>query len=259
MKPNKVLATLLLVTILASTMIASVAAVTDINLGWTGNLNLLFTNPDAVVGVNSGGGVTGLFNLHDADNNPYGYGVDSINADLYATISGGGAIDYSYNRTNSKVSAYGPADQSTYSYLTTDGTGQLIRRTSSNYAALISGGYGFMGSNNQFLASGNYYIEHNVVNGGLFAGFMAAGIGTADIDHMTDDTKNTETRFGWGGGCYTNADVTMTGLGIYERTAYFLTSLNVASGGSALGSGTWSESWSFTNGFSMGDTSFTVK
>ena len=116
-----------------------------------------------------------------------------------------------------------------------------------------------MGSNNQFLASGEYLIQHNVVNGGLFAGFMANGIGTADIDHMTDSAGNTETRFGWGGGCYTDADVTITGIGFYQRAADFLTSLNVANGGSALGVGSWSESWSFTNGFAMGDTSFTVK
>jgi len=258
MKTKKVLVTLLLATMLIATLVMPAFAATDINLGWNGNLNLLFTDPDAVVEVNSGGGVTGLFNLHDADDNPYSYGVDSINADLYATIAGGGEVEYTYTRTDSKVSMYGPAGQSTYSYIGTDGTGQIVRRTSSNYASLGNGGYGFYGSNNQFLATGDYLIQHNVVNNGLFAGFMASGLGSADIDHMTDGAGG-GVNFGFGGGCYTDADVTMTGLGLYQRAATFLTSLDVANGGSALGAGSWSESWSFTNGFAMGDTSFTVK
>lgn len=260
-KMNKriVLAITMLVLVLTSSLVMTASAATDITLTWAGNLGFLYANDDADVGASSAGGVTGLLHLNDLEDNPYSYGVDTIRSDIYATILGGGEVDFSFDRTDS--GPYGPADQSTYSYLGTDGTGQLIFRTRTNYADLDSSNYGFQ-ANDQFQADamgGSYAAYHEVTNGDLFASFLAQGDGTVDIDHMTDDTWDQEIKFGWGCGCYTNADVTITGAGLYEREANFLTSLNVASGGSASGAGSWVETWTFGSGFSMGDTSFTVK
>ncbi|MBS7631795.1 hypothetical protein KEJ47_09575 [Candidatus Bathyarchaeota archaeon] len=246
-----------LVAILALPL-AGVSAATDMDLTWSGpgSVSGTFTSgDDAVVGMYADGWTHGQFHATDADDNPYNYQVDTTSAWFKGYIDDGGELYFDFDRRDSHESMYGPADQRTESYLGSSGTGQLIFRTRSNYADLDSSNYNFQ-NNDHFLATGEYYAYHNVYNGNNWAGFMAAGNGTLDIDHMTDDTWVTTIKFGHGCGCYTNADVVQTGAGEFNLGAHFEDGMQM-DGWSASGEVDYSFHVGFTSGFSWSDYHFT--
>lgn len=227
-----------------------IAAPSFTTVNWTGGGVLDIeeqSDDDAYSWVHTeGNGIMGTYSLTDSNDNPYSYGVDAVNTQLDASITNG-YIEFGVDRQDSKDSMYGPADQSTYSFLGSTGTGSLTFQTRTNYADLDSSNYGFQ-SNDQFLASGTYEAYHNVTNGANSAYFWAGGVGTLDQDHMTDDTGNTKINFGAGCGCYTNADVTQTGGGFFEVGGHFENSLTNTDV-SATGPVTYVERYDFSDGF----------
>lgn len=238
--------------------LAGAKATTEMDLTWSGlgYVSGTFTSgDDAVVGMYAEGFTHGQFHATDADDNPYNYQVDTTSAWFKGYVDGGGELYFNFDRTDSYEPMYGPADQYTESYLGCSGTGQLIFTTRSNYADLDSSNYGFQ-ANDQFLANGVYLAYHYVENGDNNAWFEAGGNGTLDIDHMTDDTGNTQIKFGHGCGCYTNADVVQTGEGYFDLGAHFENSMTM-DGWSASGDVDYGFHVDFTSGFSWSDYHFT--
>jgi len=259
MKAKKLMMFVTMLCIFALPLIGAKAS-TDMNVEWDGlgYVSGTFTpGDDAVVDFWAEGYTHGEFHAQDADDNPYNYQVDTISSQFKGYVDDGGELYFGFNRTDSWTSMYGPADQWTESYLGCSGTGQLIFRTRSNFADLDSSNYGYQ-ADNQFLASGEYYAWHEVDNGPNYAYFEAGGLGTLDIDHMTDDTGNTMVRFGWGCGCYTNCDVVQTGSGYFELGAGFTNGMTGPGGWTVGGSGTYYQHVDFTSGFSWSDYHFTV-
>jgi len=238
----------------------ALAGPTELTFNWDGfgAISIDFTADDDASSIfDAVGNTKGTFYAKDSDNNPYGYGVDNFIAELEAEIDGGGFLDFKVNRTDSKESMYGSADQSTRTWLYSDDTGLLNFRTSTNYANLRSSNYGWHSSNN-FVAdagSGVYELQHSVTNGDNFASLYAIGDGTVNIDHMSDDVGNTNIKFGRGCGCFTNADATFTGSGLFRLNAHYENSMSMG-GWSANGPVDWTQTWSFGDGFTINDYSF---
>lgn len=246
----------LMTTAFAVLLVSSVQASTVLNLNWNngGIITANMDTGDAVLSFQSNADMaSGSLWAKDYDDNPYGYGVDGFKTEISSYVSNG-FTEYSVQRTDSKESMYGPADQSTYSFLGSSGSGSLTFSTSTNYAALRSSNYGYQ-ANDQFVASGDYLAYHEVVNGDNEAWWEASGSGSLDVDHMADDTWTSQIQFGFGDGCYKNADVTQIGSGYYSQGAVFGNSFTQG-GSTASGVGTYSYQVTFASGFSWSDTSF---
>ena len=232
------------------------AAPTDFNLNWNGAGSLgatWVTDGTTATFSTSGNGVAGSWVASDANNNPYGYGVDSATSDFRASVTGGGMIQYSQLRTGSYAPMYGPADQGTTSgVLSALGSATLNQYVYTNYADLGVGNYGHV-TNNQFTASGDYSAYHSIFNGANGAGWNIAGTGSTNISDMTDTANgNVGWTLGSGGGCYTNAQVSASGSGSFDLGANSGASMSGA-GWSTVGASNYSGSWSFASGFTLTD------
>ena len=250
----------LMVVSLLAMALPFVFANVDVNISGTDYNNIdtsiLYDN-DAVAVFNYTG--FGSFNLRGlgTDNTGYpSYGVDSTATTLTSDIVGGGFIQFAVQRLDSYEPMYGDAVQSSYAYITSSDVASLDFRVTTNYASLGVNNYGWS-TNDQFTASGNYTATHSITNGANNAGFLATGTnGTLDIDHMTDGTWGTNSIvFGAGGGCYTNANVDQTGSGTFVLGAHFENSFTMGTV-TAGGAVTYSEGYSFTDGFSWTNYSF---
>ena len=239
--------------------VATVMAQTEFNLSWNGGgiISSTIDTGDARASfVSAAVAYQGSLYAKDYDNNPYGYGVDSFLVELNSEVWGG-ETELFVERLTSKESMYGQAGQTSYSYLGAD-HGALTFRVTTNYASMKSSNYGFQ-SNNQFVAEGGYLAVHAVNNTANEAYFIASGNdGTLNINHMSDESHASEIRFGWGCGCYTNADVYQTGAGMFEIGSTFTNSFS-NSDFSAGGSGTYMQRITFTDGFTWEDYSLTAK
>lgn len=152
------------------------SAETTVDTTWTGNG---FVSTDFVAGDDSdshfstvGASISGEFHGKDSDNNPYGYGVDSTNSWVKASVSGyGGGSPNSYmkfevNRGDSK-SSYGAAGQRSYTEIWTDGTAEMAYKSGSNYASMSNGGVNSMpktSNGRSFEATGNHNIYHKITD-----------------------------------------------------------------------------------------------
>jgi len=238
--------------LMTSTM---VFATTELDVDWdgAGGFSVDWDTGDAGMRFSTlGDRIMGTLYAKDYDDNPYSYGVDTFLTNVDAYVENG-YIGYGVNRIDS-TGMYGPADQSTSSSIGSTGWASLAFQTRTNFADLDSSNYGFQ-ANDHFLAEGGYGARHEVYNGLNNAYFEAAGDGTLDIDHMTDDTWTTRIKFGKGCGCYTNADVTQTGSGYFELGAEFENSFTMG-GMTASGPVDYLQRISFSNGFSWSDYSF---
>ena len=191
----------------------------------------------------------GVFNCTDYDDNPYGYNVDTFDTRVDAHFEDGGVIEWQVDKTDNQAS-YGPAGQQSYSFITSDGTGDLKFKSWSNYASLQDCEYSYQ-SNDQFQATGEYEIFHSFNAGDDDGGrrpdgalVWSIGSGSSSITLMNSDTgwsgaDKTSYRFGTGCGCYQNTDVTATGAGHFEISAWADNALTLGAGpvGSILGDG----------------------
>ncbi len=206
---------------IAGAGIASASTTFETSWGGSGYLDIDFKSGDDARNRfwTNGVGIQGTYKGIDKDNNPYGYGVDSTESEIKASVANGW-MKYQYNRTDSKTSMYGPAGQSSYSFLGSDGTANFAWRTTSNYASMKSSNYGFQ-SSNQFKATGNHFLQHgiNTQNSGALWTINASG--TSSVSHMSDEAYGASGfKFGKGCGCYTNAKVDIVGSGTYNLEAF---------------------------------------
>jgi len=212
----------------------------------------------------------GEFTATDANDNPYGYGVDSNSAYIVASFQGGYA-QFRTDRLTSYVPMYGPAGQCVEAGVFSTGTGTIATGSSTNYAAMVNGTYGkpwLNGAN--FTATGDYSIYQIIgAPSGNFASVQVAGEGSASVNCMTTQAFATRADLGWGAGCYTNAKVNATGSGWYVVQAYGVNGLatpiagadgSVVSGGiSTSGASSLSILVNFASGLSVGNFSVATK
>ena len=209
--------------LVATTGVITVGAQTTFDSTWSGagffNVSMV-AGDDATSYFETFGSTSAIGAFHgvDYDNNPYGYNVDTVLAQVEANIAGGGWLMFDNIRTDSYVPMYGAPGEQSWTRITTDDTAQLQFRTRSAYAELQSSNYGFQ-ANNHFLATGTFDVYHKLSDDtGEGAYVWNYGTGSTDIDFMSESTwgKTGSFNFGKGSGCYTNADVSATGSGVFE-------------------------------------------
>ena len=202
----------------------------DTNLTWdgTGYVSIDVTaDDDAMTYFRTGGDhIFGSLHVKDHEDNPYGYGVDCYDVGVYATVEGGGHIEFGTLRTDSKESMYGPAGQSSESYIYTSDYAFMGWRTSTNYASLADCQYGWQSSDN-FMASGEHFEYSHLLLDGASDGseVYGSGSGSVEIDLMNSKTgwggpDKSSFTFGKGCGCYLNCDAEGTGSGYFNVEAW---------------------------------------
>lgn len=159
----------------------------------------------------------GTFTVKDLNDNPYGYGVDSVTTGLTASVTEG-FIRTDTERLTSKDSSYGLAGQTSYSYVSASGgTASMATRVSTNFASLKVPTYRYqLPGGHNFVADANLYEMYTGVSNGLenWGEVYATGNGFAELDAMSSEASgNGGIRLGWGCGCYTDANFNATGDG----------------------------------------------
>jgi len=242
------------------------AAPTTVDIDWNtaGVIDIVVDSDDdfdSDFHMFSAGQVTGKYLLNDAEDNPYGYGVDTVTAQVEAQVIGGGYMTFENIRTDSLVSMYGTAGEHSYTEIQTDDTAQLQFRTGGNYANLQSCNWGFHPSDH-FMATGNFNVYHSLADDtGEGAWLKSIGSGTTDIDLMSESTwgPTGSFTFGEGCGCFTNADITATGAGYFELGAVAENQITGTSipfainGDGTLGSASYLLQVNYGTGFNFGN------
>lgn len=256
---------------------------TELNMSWSGagNVSTTFTAGNdaihsfATFGLN---GISGTFNAKDLNDNPYTYNVDSTNSYLTSHVIDGWTL-YQVDRTDSKTSYCQPG-QLSYSYIQAyGGWAEMAMGSQTNYAKMTNDTYTPGGappnttSGKNFEANATSYILQQWIGAGgtpstptsNCAGFTAQGNGTALIDTMCSEAGG-GVRFGWGCGCYTNADAVMTGSGTFSAGGTGSNSVTTPSSGgwTVNGNGTFGSASlgilaTFLNGASVSDYSIAVQ
>jgi len=211
----------ILVAMLFCIGIASATTSVDTNWNGAGSFDTHFiAGDDAQADFwTNGNFISGSFQATDSDNNPYGYGVDSVEAKVKSSVVNG-MIAYQFNRNDAKTS-YGEAGQESYTEIWGD-TASFGWKSTSNYASLKSCNYGWQ-SNGQITATGNQQIYHsffNDVNDDKGAEIMFIGNAVTTITDMSETSGKSSFTFGKGCGCYTNAEVDIVGSGTFDLNAY---------------------------------------
>ena len=234
---------------------------TQVDVNWSGSGSVggvVAAGDDSVVSWGaSGAGVSGTFTSTDSNNNPYGYGVDSVSSYMVSAVTDGSSF-YQVERTDAKTSSYGPAGQMLFSFIgATGGSAEMAMGDSTNYAAMVSATYAkpktSSGKNFEADAS-SFMLQQWVGNGnpgtptGNWAGFTSTGSGTALIDCMSSEARFGTTILGDGAGCYTNADALLNGVGTFRVDAEGSNGITTPS----------DSGWFIPGDGSFGSTSFSV-
>lgn len=240
---------------------------TEVNVTWDGS-GVVITgvdSGDSTTSLNTGGvGISGSFTVVDSNDNPYGYGVDTFTASLNANVEDGGFIQLLTERLNSKSSSYGPAGQESYTFVfIDDGVASLATRTWTNYASMKDPTYGYQlpGGHNIVVSSSAYLISRYILDGqGNSGEISATGSGTAILDDMSNEVSgNGGVRFGWGCGCYTDANYNATGSGTFSVTGTGNTLVDFIGLGMSSGGGTLGIVANFIDGFSINNYAVTAR
>jgi hypothetical protein len=163
--------------------------------------------------------IYGSLTVTDQNNNPYTYGVDTVNHYVQSLVENG-YTNYTVIRNDSGGS-YGAAGQVSQSYIyASGGTAEMAIGGFTNYAELEDPTYGDpkTTSGKNFEANANLYEIHRYLctGDGDYAYFDAVGSGTALIDCMSSNAWSSWFNFARGSGCYTNADAQFTGSGFFD-------------------------------------------
>jgi hypothetical protein len=230
-----------------------------------GNVN---ATGDQVYNFAIGANITsGSFTMNNLLDNPYGYGVNSTNAEFIAMVNGGSAT-YTTTRTDSYVPMYGAAGQATYSYIfASDGTASMAMWNNSNYAAGQEANYGHAWTpvGDTFSASaGSFQIIHTVTDSeGDYSGVNVQGSGTASLDCMSSDIGAGGMTFGKGAGCYTDASYDGVGDQLVQFVSVGHSLINqfgtTITGDGSAGSASLAVIAEFVGTFSVPDFSATVQ
>ena len=214
-------------------------AATEVDVSWNGagDVNATAGMGDDHVSKfsTSGNLVSGNFHVVNAEDNPYNYGVDTVNSYADAKVGLGGFIEYQIDRTDSKDSTYGPAGQQFYAWAySSDGEAQMATGARSNYADLVSATYGKDKTDNghNFEVGGTYFQAMQQITDGAGDGayFKLEGTGSADIDAMSSVMGGSSFKLAKGAGCYTNADLAASGAGRFTVSSWADNGINVDSG-----------------------------
>jgi hypothetical protein len=245
--------------------VPTVFADTTVTWGGSGLLSVTEQAGDDFFSQMQTGGtnIMGTYTLTDLENNPYGYGVDTVTAQLEGGFDNGGYIYFGNQRTDSWVPMYGVANEVSWTYIESDDEGWINFQTRGAYAELKSCNYGWH-ANDHFYASGNYELEHQLWDGDEGGYLYNVGSGTIDIDLMSESTWGTgeSFQFGKGCGCYTNADVVATGTGTLTIYGQADNLLNVGmlpfsiSGDGTPASATFTFTTTYGSGLTIPDISF---
>jgi len=227
---------ILIVGILAFAMIASaglVSAGTTVDTFWNG-VGIFDTHFNAGDDATSdfwtsGNAISGEWHTTVTPNTQYPYmNVDSVTTEVKSSV-GNGFMKYKFTRDDS-YGSYGPAGQESYTFIDTVGTGDFAWRSTSNYASLKSCNYGWQASG-QMQATGNQEIIHTFGTVSEWAGIHVLADATTSISDMSETSNSGGYTFGKGCGCYTNANVDITGSGTFDLSAYADNSITTQTGG----------------------------
>jgi len=216
----------------------AVADPTITTVNWAGvygatNVNTNFGGDATAATTFSGNNLNGNLVATDFNNNPYGYGVDSIQNTINAnfgtgTEGQGGSLSTTVTKTDNYAPMYGGPGASTTTSVYSTGIGSLGMNTVANYAEFNNANYGItlpipVPTSNQLTATGNVYnLYHSLqdatqtygtttFNDG--ASIQLAGSGSGSVTDMNDFAMGSSFKFGNGNGCYTNANVKAIGSG----------------------------------------------
>jgi hypothetical protein len=250
---SKIFSIALVLALMATMFLGSVVLAddpTEVSVTWdgSGGVGVDVNTGDAFAGVvTSGSHIGGSFITTDFNNNPYGYGVDSFDACLNASVING-YINTGNLRTDSFEGMYGNAGQNSWSSVSVDGgSASMAYHTTSNYAIIVDATY--------------YNIDRGILDGGDNSGVLNAwGSGSATLDCMSSEASGVwDLVFGRGAGCYTDANYTATGSGHFDVTGTGNTSVVFNGLGISSGGGSLSIIADFVNSFSINDYSLTAK
>jgi hypothetical protein len=251
----KKIASMLLIVVLAFSVIAFTETTVDVDWNvFGGGISVDFqADNDAFAGLETAGShVWGNFSGTDSDNNPYNYGVDDTTTEVKANFVGG-YIDYNMQRQDSKTSMYGPAGQSSATYIESSDSGSFASRITTNFAGMRNCNYGFQ-SSNQWTASGDFLIQ-NYINAGdplSGAGFNAMGSGSVNVSLMSSEASGSSSwNLGQGCGSYTNANANGTGSGSFNIYGQAPNQINAF--GATVGGGLVGLTINYNNGFDTGN------
>ena len=214
---------LVLILSVSSMALADDPTTVDVTWDGAGVVDGTVDTGDATAAFHSEGtNHVGEFQATDSNNNPYNYGVDNGLFSLETTITGTGWAGLDVNRTDAYVPMYGAAGQQSYTYVgVANGTATLQNRSGTNYASMGDYNYGWHANSQVSVTGATAYTIQRFMDSGNFnyAGLLATGSGDANLDNMSSGASAGGVNFGWGGGCYTNADFTATGAGTITISA----------------------------------------
>jgi len=192
-----------------------------VNWGGTGHIDSTATAGTSSVHsfTTDASSIGGQFTVNNAGDNPYSYGVSTVNSYINGGVGNGG-LTYTVTRTGS-YPMYGAAGQVAQSYVTADGgTAYMATGSSDNYAAMVNATYGKSKTPGGFNyeANATLFTIGSMVTAGPsndIAWFTSIGTGTANINDMTNEANAGGVKLGRGGGCYTNATFGGNGAGTF--------------------------------------------
>ncbi len=231
-------------------------AATEVDMEWNTNFGSVsisvFADDDAESHFNTmGSHISGKFYAKDQNDNPYGYGVDTFDVWAEAEVEGGGYIEFLTVRNDSHESMYGKAGQRRYSFVVSSDWAFMKFRDNTNFARLCCSEYKFQ-SNNQFQASGNYTIFHQLTDSdGDGMSVSLLGLGSGKVTVMNGEAWGSSWKFGKGCGCYTNAKASATGAGVFEAAGWAQNYLKSDLGFELPSGGSFYLGIEFDDGFSI--------
>ncbi len=179
---NKI--TMFVVGLIAMSGMAFAATTIDSEWNGGGSFNVDFTAGDDFTAHFDTFGVSTEGNLRfvDSDDNPYSYGVDTMNAFTWNKVTNGHSVFWS-SRNDSKSSMYGNAGQYVESgVLATGGWAEMAFGVWTNYASMTNCQYGRVHttSGKQFEANADYFDMYHTIqdadSNGAYVGAFGSGI-----------------------------------------------------------------------------------
>jgi hypothetical protein len=194
---------------------ATFATTSAFNFVGAGIVNFVFASGDDAVATFNlfGNNVTAAGQASDADNNPYGYGVDNTTAWLDFSTTNGGGASLQMDRVASYVPMYGPGGQvSLWEVYSSNGTASLVARDATNYAGYVGAQYGFQNDAQLAAAGTSFYVLRQLDDGNgdeVSAGI--SGNGSGILTTMNNAANGAGFTTEGGTGCYENNSATMSG------------------------------------------------
>lgn len=222
MNMKKILLTLVSILLITPVVLAA----TTVDTNWSGSGSFAtdwIADNDQTNHFETGGNfIAGEYHAKNNQDNPYGYGVNTVYNWKNAVVDGGGYIWDWTTRDDSK-SSYGSAGQMTETQMSTsDGTLEYAWYSWTNYAEMGNCQYGKSTTSNgkNFEASGSdYYMYHTVTDAdGEGASFSAYGSGSSMVRLQGEKSSGSSFNMGslpiCGDGCaWKNNYATFSGSG----------------------------------------------